>query len=141
MIHVDTSFLIRGLVRGSAEDGWLRRWLGAGERLAMCAIAWTELLCGPIGAEDVTRAARLITDRRAFVEEDAGLAARLFNLSGRRRGSLADCMIAGAAIRADAPLATNNADDFTRFLAHGLVLLPTALAGRGARSAARSPRG
>lgn len=35
MIHLDTSFLIRALVRGSVEDNSLRAWLHAGERLAM----------------------------------------------------------------------------------------------------------
>lgn len=90
----------------------------------MSTIAWTEFLCGPVDANDSAIATRLVTERPAFTDDDAALAAKLFNASGRRRGSLADCMIAAAAIRAEAPLATSNSQDFTRLVAHGLVLLP-----------------
>ena len=47
VIHLDTSFLIRGLVHGSAEDRRLRDWLKKGETLGMSVIAWAEFLCGP----------------------------------------------------------------------------------------------
>ncbi len=114
MIHLDTSFLIRGLVRGSAEDRALRRWLKDGEVLGMNAIAWTELLCGPLEESHLQHANSIVTERVAFLEEDAVLCARLFNGSGRRRGSLIDCMIAASALRAGAPLATANVTDFRR---------------------------
>jgi predicted nucleic acid-binding protein len=125
VIHLDTSFLIRALASGSPEDGSLRRWLRAGEPLAMSAIAWAEFLCGPLSEEDRSLAVAVVSERVPFTAEDAGLAARLFNESGRRRGSLVDCMIAASALNARASLATANTPDFRRLAASGLVLAET----------------
>ena len=123
MIHLDTSFLIRGLVHGSVKDRALRKWLRDGERLAMSVIAWTELLCGPLAESQIELAGHVVSERVPFLEEDAVVSARLFNESGRRRGSLTDCMIAASALRAGEPLATANASDFRRFTTHGLAIL------------------
>lgn len=120
MIHLDTNFLIRVMVRGSPEDHCLRQWLGAGESLGISSIGWAEFLCGPVESRQVELAAQVVSRRVAFEEEDAARAARLFNESGRRRGSLTDCMIAATAIRAGARLATVNAKDFVRLAAAGL---------------------
>jgi len=89
----------------------------------MSLIAWAEFLCGPVETNDVDLAARIIQDRVPFVDEDAGVAARLFNLSGRRRGSLIDCMIAAVALRAGASLATTNPEDFRRLESAGLEVV------------------
>lgn len=123
MIHLDTSFLIRALVRGSAEDQRLRDWLRKGEPLGMSAIAWAEFLCGPVEVAQLQFVGLIVSQRAPFAEDDAVLAARLFNDSGRRRGSLADCMIAAAAIREQAPLATDNPSDFRRFHGAGLRIV------------------
>lgn len=123
MIHLDTSFLIRGLERGSAEDRALRRWLQGREALGMSAVAWTEFLCGPLDESQRELSTRVVSQRVAFLEEDAVLGARLFNETGRRRGSLIDCMIAATALRARAPIATANVADFRRFAAYGLAVL------------------
>ena len=122
MIHLDTSFLIRALARNSPEDHKLRAWLKGAEPLGMSAISWTEFLCGPVGAEHLELAGRILREPVAFTSVDAALTARLFNLAGRRRGSLIDCMIAATAIRAGAALATTNPADFRRFEPAGLKL-------------------
>ena len=122
MILLDTSFLIRALVAGSAQDRRLRRWLADKEPIAISSIAWAEFLCGPVQPAMIEVVRRFVTVRAAFDEDDALLAAQLFNGSGRRRGSLADCMIAATAIRARAALATANAADFRRFGSAGLEL-------------------
>jgi predicted nucleic acid-binding protein len=90
----------------------------------MSAVALAELLCGPLEASHLELISRVVSERAPFLEEDAVLAARLFNESGRRRGSLMDCIIAASALRAGASLATANARDFRRFAAAGLTLSP-----------------
>ena len=124
MIHLDSSFLVHALARDSAEDRRLRRWLIEGEPLAVSAVGWAEFLCGPVDVTQVELAARLLEAPEPFLDADAALAARLFNLGGRRRGTLVDCMIAATAVRAGAPLATANPADFRRFERAGLRLVP-----------------
>jgi predicted nucleic acid-binding protein len=123
LIHLDTSFLIRGLVPESPEDRRLREWLLARERLGISAIAWSELLCGPLAGRDLDLALQAISEPEPFSRVDAELAAALFNRSGRRRGTLFDCMIAATAMRAGGALATSNPEDFQRFVPAGLRLL------------------
>lgn len=123
LIHLDTSFVIRSLVPGTSENATVRGWLAAGEPVAIDAIAWTEFLCGPLSAETVEAAATVLGEPVSFGAEEASLAARLFNESGRKRGSLVDCMIAANAIHHGAALATANAADFRRFSKHGLDLV------------------
>ena len=122
MIHLDTSFLIRALVPDSSQDHILRQWIGKHTPLGMSTIAWTEFLCGPVDQTQVELATHIIPQHVAFVEKDAQEAARLFNASGRRRGSLIDCMIAAVAIDAGASLATANVEDFRRFEVEGLSM-------------------
>lgn len=122
MIHLDTSFLIHALDPESAEDRKLRHWLQEGHPLGMSAVAWAELLCGPLTPSEMEFAAEMVGQHRDFTPEQAVAAARLFNESGRRRGSLVDCMIAAAALADGASLATSNEVDFRRFRSSGLVL-------------------
>ena len=114
MIHLDTSFLIRALVRGTPEDRALRRWIANGESLAVCSVAWAEFQCGPLSPSELAVAGAIIDRHRAFTKEDAEGAARLFNESGRRRGSLVDCMIAAAAQADGATVATTRAAPLSR---------------------------
>ena len=122
MIHLDTGFLIRALVRGSPEDARLREWIRANEPLGMSAIAWAEFLCGPVDETVLSLASAVVARRFQFTEEMATMAARLFNGSGRRRGTMIDCMIAATALAEEAAVATSNPGDFSRFEAFGLAL-------------------
>ena len=123
VIHLDTSFLIRALVRDSQEDTQLRDWMSADEPLGMSVIAWAEFLCGPINEIAVSLASLVVGHRAEFTEDMATIAARLFNGSGRRRGTMIDCMIAAAALAEDASIATGNPGDFRRFEPFGLTLV------------------
>jgi len=122
VIYLDTNFLIDALVPGSAQEAQLVSWLGAGETLAISAIAWGEFLCGPLSSAAEALARRLFPDAVALDRTDAEKAAELFNLTGRRSRTYTDCCIAAAAIRVQAALATSNRDDFAPMIAHGLVI-------------------
>lgn len=122
MVHLDTNFLIDALVPGSAQEARLVAWLTAGEAVGISALAWGEFLCGPVSAATETLARRLFPHADPLGRRDAELAAKVFNLTGRRAKSYADCCIAAVAIRAQAALATSNRGDFVPLVPHGLVL-------------------
>jgi predicted nucleic acid-binding protein len=122
MIHLDTSFLIAVTVPGSAADAQLRAWANAGESFGVSAVAWAEYLCGPLDAAAEAIARQMFPQPEPFLEADAVLAAQLFNKTGRRSRSMADCMIAAVAIRCSANLATANVADFKPFEPFGLKL-------------------
>lgn len=123
MIHLDTSFLIRALRPESPEGHKLRRWIHERRPLAMSSVAWAEFLCGPLTRSDLEAATRVIGRCREFGADDAATAADLFNQSGRRRGSLTDCMIAAAALSDGAAVATANTEHFLRFQNSGLTIV------------------
>jgi len=82
-----------------------------------------EFVSGPVTDPVVESIRHALGDRIVpFTHTEARLAAQLFNAVGRRRALRYDCMIAAAAIAADAELATRNAADFRLFVPHGLVL-------------------
>ncbi|MPY88945.1 MAG: PIN domain-containing protein [Luteitalea sp.] len=122
-VHLDTSFLINALVPGTPEDGRLRGWLEQGTAIAISCIGWAEFLCGPVSHDDRQRARKVVGMPLPLVEEEAVQAAALFNVGGRRRGSLPDSLIAAAALKAGATLATSNGGAFRRFKRAGLKLV------------------
>lgn len=122
LMHLDTNFLIKALVPGSREDRRLRHWLGQGTDISMSSIAWAEFLCGPVSQEDRQHARTVVGTPLPLVEAEAVQAAELFNVGGRRRGSLPDSLIAASAMKAGATLATSNTGDFRRFERAGLKL-------------------
>lgn len=122
MIQLDTNFLIALEQPGSEADRRLRGWLAGGEKIGVCAIVWAEYLAGPLGPGKIAAAEALLRWREPFLPADAAVAARLFNGTGRRRGTLTDCMIAAVAIRCRAALATFNRADFAPFVPLGLDL-------------------
>lgn len=122
MIHLDTSFLIR-ILDPDAPETRLLETMDPDESIVVSALAWAEFQCGPIKPAEQELAARIVDSYRDFTIEHAGVAAHLFNQSGRRRGSLPDCVIAAVAIHDGARLATANLTDFRRFETAGLKLI------------------
>lgn len=71
MIHLDTSFLIHALVPGSAADEQIRRWLRDEEDLGRSSVAWSEFLCGPVGAAEVDLASGILQEIAPFTADAA----------------------------------------------------------------------
>ena len=122
MIQFDTNFLIQAVLVGSAAHQKFQGWAQTQEICNISSIAWAEFLCGPLDGASESMARQIFPLPEPFLAADAGLAARLFNQTGRRSRSLADCMIAAVAIRCGARLATNNVADFQAFQPYGLLL-------------------
>ena len=120
-VHLDTSFLVRSVCPENDEATSLLAWLEQGRPVMISAMAWAEFLCGPLTGDQKKLAMQVLGEPIALRGREAELAARLYNESGRRRGSLADCLIAAAAIEGAALLATADGA-FTRFVDAGLVL-------------------
>lgn len=123
MIHLDTNFIIRGFEAGTLEDHQLRQWVATGELIGTSVVAWAEFSCGPLDALVATAAAKLLPNPEPLLPQDAVLAAKLFNATGRRKGILLECMIAATAIRLGATLATSNLSDFAQFGNFGLKVV------------------
>lgn len=121
-IHLDSSFLVRALVPGTPEEGRLLRWYEERRVLGMSALAWGEFLCGPVGPAEAGTAARVVHRHLPLGAREAVAGAELFNRTGRRSRSFADCLIAATALLDGAALATSNTADFQRFTDAGLVL-------------------
>jgi len=123
MIHLDTNFLIEALMANSDAQAKVQTWKNLSEELSISSIAWSEFLCGPLTQNEEVLAHLLFPAPEPFLPSDAHKAAQLFNATGRRSRSLADCQIAAVAVRCGAGLATSNLSDFTLFEPHGLKIV------------------
>lgn len=122
MIHLDSSFLIRSLIPQTREAVQLEQWLNNNVPLGASAICWAEFLCGPFDVAQIPTLTQILGVPVPFTDRDSARAAELFNVSGRRRGTFVDCMIAATAIGENAALAAANVADFSRFRSSGLLL-------------------
>ncbi len=124
LLHLDTNALIAILNPHGAIYQEVRRHCEKGAIPAASSIAWHEFVRGPIIADELLLIERIVGKQvRPVNRSTAELAARLFNATGRRRGSTADCLIAASAIEDKALFITSNKDDFEPFIAWGLSLL------------------
>lgn len=122
IIALDANFLVAARETDSREAKRLEQWLRDGLSVEVSAVAWSEYLCGPAERDETGIIRKFITTIAPFAEHDASLAGALFNDTGRRSRSHADCMIAAHAIRREAILATRNVSDFRAFRRFGLKL-------------------
>ena len=122
MIHFDTNFLIRALRTGSHEEVLLQDQLSKKSPLNISVVVHAEFLCGPVDTRERRMIDRLFPTPVSLTKADAEVGAVLFNASGRRKNSLADCLIAATAILVNALLLTANVADFKPFAQFGLRL-------------------
>ena len=130
LIHLDNNFLTSLPERMSVAHRQVRKWMVDGHRMATSAVAWSEFLRGQSNnqrdATEITYVKEhvLAGGVTPFDERQAEMAAYLFNLAGRPRGSnmrlRLDCMIAACAIESSALLATADINDFRPFQCCGL---------------------
>lgn len=123
MICLDANYLIGGVIEARPESAQLIAWAEAGETFCTSASAWYEFICGPVSTAQIeTMRAFLSEGIIPFDEPQAVIASRLFNAAQRKRSLRVDAMIAACAMAVEAPLATNNMQDFAEFVPHGLKL-------------------
>ena len=73
--------------------------LRRGARASTCSVVWHEYVREPLLDQDRARALRVIESRMIALERrNAEMAAELYNATGRRLGSTADCLIATVAM-------------------------------------------
>jgi predicted nucleic acid-binding protein len=126
VIHLDTNFLVNCLLPGRPAESQLLAWITGGESIGISVVAWSEFLCGPATEEERMFATMIVGAPEPLLAVDAEKAAELFNLTGRRSRSLADCQIAAIAMRVNAAISTSNTADFKPFLQFGLKLASVA---------------
>ena len=123
MIHLDTNLLIGAGDTADRHHPTARRVLAGPGPFGCSAVAWKEFHSQPLPSvlADATRG-MLTAGIIPFDEATAVLAGDLYHLTGSKRRTRLDTMIAATAILAGAELATVNPDDFQAFLPHGLKL-------------------
>lgn len=123
MILLDTNILIDIVTAGSPQLERVSTWINDGVRLCTSSIAWSEFLNGPHTKQQKNAVYAILGKTViAFNEQQAEQASKLFHLTGRKRGSHADCMIAATAMQRNIPVATRNVKDFEKFTQFGLKL-------------------
>jgi predicted nucleic acid-binding protein len=123
MVHLDTNLIVVLIrVADSHHKTALKVVAGTGP-FAAAAVAWTEFRSKPDEPTDVAAAKGILSGGIIpFDEAAASLAGELFHLTGSKRRTRLDTMVAATAILSGAELATTNPADFEPFVAHGLKL-------------------
>lgn len=123
MTQLDANLLIALLKDTDPHHAEAVRVISGSGPFATSSVAWMEFLSKPIHQnEELALRAILTGGILPFEQETAALAGQLYHLTGSKRRTRLDSMIASAAILANATLATVNPDDFSAFIQHGLRL-------------------
>jgi len=122
-IHLDTNYLIEFQLAGSKSRSILKSLLKEQTQFAISTITWHEFLCGPVEQVHKDNVIDLIQNRIIPLNSEmAELGAELFNYTGRKKGTKADCLIASTAICENSEILSWNINDFKKFIQYGLLL-------------------
>ena len=122
-LHLDTNCLIDLLLGNNKTRSVLKTKLLAGWKCSASAIAWHEFVCGPLTSEQRQDIWDFLEGRVHPLDfAIAELAADIFNQTGRKKGSKADCITAATAIHHKAKLLTWNKADFKSIKKLGFAL-------------------
>ncbi|MCW5558287.1 MAG: PIN domain-containing protein [Verrucomicrobiae bacterium] len=123
MIHLDANLLIAAVNPADTHHATVGRVTAQPAPCGCSSVAWMEFHSKTVDPvrEKVLRKA-LAGGILPFDEAAAKLASQLFHLTGAKRQTRLDTMIAATAILGGAELATVNPADFQPFEAHGLKL-------------------
>ena len=123
LTHVDTNVLIALVSQAHSHHVEARVWFEGHREVAVSSITWHEFFRGPLTVQQFQVIRQIIGGNiLPLARAEAERAAGLFNLTGRRRGSGGDCLVAACAIEAGSPILTFNDADFMRFVPHGLKM-------------------
>ena len=122
MILVDTTFMIDALHPGTRSNRVVSNWLLAEETVNVPALVWTELMIGDLPQPTRDELHSLFPSPEPLFAADATKAAELFVRTGKRPGTLRECLIAAVCLRVRARLATLAIQNFNHFESFGLVL-------------------
>lgn len=125
MILLDTGLLIAMVKPHDFHHGIAHQLASHFQNFSTASVAWMELLSRPMPPEEISALHALLTGGIIpFDEKTAAFAGELYYVTGSKRRTRLDTMIAATAILSGAELATTNPSDFQDFVPHGLKLHP-----------------
>jgi len=121
---LDTNVLIGLFSEKGEKRKDLRKLLLDYHEFSISAFVWHEFVTGPLSDAQKLYGLSLVEERIVPMDKDiAELGAKLYNETGRRRGSRPDCLVAATAIVKESFLFTYNKDDFSLFKSFGLLVI------------------
>lgn len=123
MIHLDANLLIALIKKFDVHHSTACRVIAGNGPFGCSSVAWMELHSKPVHPRDTAALKNLLNAGISPLDEAcAALSGEIYHLTGSKRRTRLDTIIAATAILTGSELATVNAGDFAPFVPHGLKL-------------------